>query len=106
MALRDALRSGVQRTAMAAMLGVERFRTGVAYNPLDLRNRNAPDPRYRRLREKDPRHESKLVGGCVFSRYDDIVGVLQDGRFQVDRRKLPVFEKRRDELIRAGALEP
>ena len=88
------------------MLGMERLRSGVTYNPFARQYRTDPYPLYRRLRERDPRHRSQLAGGWVYSRYDDIAEVLRDPRFLVDQRKLPRFQKWREERARARIEDP
>ena len=104
MTIADVLRDRFQKAAMAALLGLERLQSGVAFNPLDARYRRDPYPLYRRLRERDPRHRSRLGGGWVFSRYGDCADVLRDGRFLVDGRKLPGYGEQRARLVKAGAL--
>lgn len=106
MAVRDVVRAGMQRAALAGMLGMERLRSGVTYNPLSRQYRTDPYPLYRKLHERDPRHRSQLAGGWVFSRYDDIAEVLRDPRFIVDQRKVPRFQKWREERARAGIEDP
>jgi cytochrome P450 len=50
------------------------------FNPLLPEFHADPYPFYRRLREKDPVHQSPL-GFWVLTRYDDCVNVLRDARF-------------------------
>ncbi len=77
------------RTAFAgaAVLG-ERWRTGVAYNPLSDRTAQDPYPVYAALREKDPVHRSRLMNAWMFARHADIDAILRDHRnFGSDPRK-------------------
>ena len=70
----------------------ERWRTGVAYNPLSDEMVRDPYPVYTRLRERSPVHYSRLVGGLVLSRYADVDRILRDhARFSSnpDLRKSP-----------------
>ena len=76
MALRDAIRSLV----INALLVPERWRTGVAYNPLSAEMAQDPYPGYARLRERSPVHRSRLLNAWVFSRYADVDTVLRDHR--------------------------
>jgi cytochrome P450 len=99
------LQHAVQPVAVRAITTVERIRTGVTYNPLDRRYRVDPYPFYRRLRERDPFHRSRLVGGWVLTRYEDASAVLRDPRCQVDERKMPAFEPRRAQMVRDGLVE-
>ncbi len=82
--IRDALRSAF---AGAAVLG-ERWRTGVAYNPLSDRTAQDPYPVYAALREKDPVHRSRLMNAWMFARHADVDPILRDHRtFGSDPRK-------------------
>ncbi len=94
----------IQPVALRAMTTVERMRAGVAYNPLDRRYRTDPYPLYRALRERDPFHRSRLIGGWVLSRYEDVASVLKDGRFLADDRKHSFQVKQRQQLIKDGLM--
>ena len=61
-----------------ARLLEERLRSGVVWNPLAAGFIDDPYPTYRRLREQDPYHISRLTGGLVVSRYEDVDAVLRD----------------------------
>lgn len=100
-ALKNALQSGVVR----ALVTIERAQTGVAFNPLSSRYRSNPYPTYERLRTKDPVHRSRLTGGLMLSRYDDVASVLRDARFGADDRKSPTYAKNRAQMIKAGVVE-
>ena len=52
----------------------------ILFNPLDPEFIADPYPRYRRLREEDPVHQSPM-GFWVLTRYDDVAGMLRDPRF-------------------------
>ena len=66
----------------------ERLESGATFNPLDRSLRANPYPAYRRLREKDPVHRSRMVDTWVLSRYEDIDAVLRDyRRFSNDDRR-------------------
>ena len=83
-AIREAARSAF---AGAAVLG-ERWRTGVAYNPLSDRTAQDPYPVYAALRERDPVHRSRLMNAWMFARHADVDAILRDHRnFGSDPRK-------------------
>ncbi len=103
----DWLRDQLQRTVAGAFSGFERATAGATYNPIDPQLYSDPYPLYRRLRERDPVHRSYLLGGFVLSRFDDVLGVLKDGRFSADERSnAPNFEKQIRRMQTLGLLEP
>jgi hypothetical protein len=57
------------------------------YNPFDPVVHADPYPVYRRLRAEDPVYWSDFMESWVLTRYDDVVAVLNDGRFSADRRQ-------------------
>ncbi|MDE0334402.1 MAG: cytochrome P450 [Defluviicoccus sp.] len=82
--IREAARTAF---AGAAVLG-ERWRTGVAYNPLSDRTAQDPYPVYATLRERDPVHRSRLMNAWMFARHADVDAILRDHRnFSSDPRK-------------------
>jgi cytochrome P450 len=105
MTVGDAVRSAVQGTAVGVMTSLERVQTGVAWNPLAAGYTDDPYPHYRRLRERDPVHRSRLIGGWVLTRYDDVSSILRDNRFLADDRKLPNFDKNSQQLLKAGVID-
>ena len=83
-AVREAARTAF---AGAAVLG-ERWRTGVAYNPLSDRTAQDPYPVYAALRQRDPVHRSRLMNAWMFARHADADAILRDHRnFGSDPRK-------------------
>jgi cytochrome P450 len=102
--MRDALRAAFQNVAVRALVTVERLQTGAALNPLDPRFRSDPYPMYRRLRERDPVHRSRLTGGIVLTRYADCEAVLKDARFSVDDRKRPDYQKNIEQALKNGIM--
>ena len=81
------------------MLVPERWRTGVAYNPLAAHVARDPYPFYERLRTRDPVHRSRLMDMWVFSRHADVDAVLRDfRRFSSDQRKRDPARQRRSAL--------
>ena len=106
MGIKKSLQSAFQATAIKTLLTVERVQTGVSFNPLDRQFAIDPYPTYRRLREKDPVHRSKLTSGLVFTRYEDVSTILRDGqRFYTDGRKQPQYEKLRERAIKEGVMD-
>ncbi len=99
------LEHAVQPMAVRALTTVERLRTGVSYNPLDQRYRTDPYPLYRRLRERDPAHRSRLINGWVLSRYRDVIEVLRDPRFLSDDRKHSFSQRQREQAARDGIID-
>ncbi len=102
--MKQALRNVVQSVAIRALVTVERVQTGVAMNPLDPRFHSDPYPIYKKLREKDPVHRSRLTGGDVLTRYDDCAAVLRDQRFSADDRKQPSYGKQMAQSIKQGII--
>ena len=68
------------------MLGVERFQTGVSYNPLSSRLHRNPYPTYEMLRARDPVHWSKLAMSWIVTRYDDVDIVLRNPKIFSNER--------------------
>ena len=64
----------------------EKLESGVLFLPIQKELRADPHPYYRRLRERDPVHRSRLAGGWVLSRYEDVLGVLRDPTWSSDER--------------------
>lgn len=64
------------------------------FNPFLPEFRRDPYPTYRALRAKHRVFHSRiLAGSCLLPRYDDIVAVLGDARFSVDRPQADVFRR-------------
>ena len=63
-----------------------------------------PVPLYRKLREKDSVHRSRLFPGVLMTRYEDVNAVLRDPRFSADDRNQPDFDAERAKAIAAGVL--
>ena len=74
----------------------ERWRSGVAYNPLAPRTVQDPYPAYAELRSRSPVHRSAFFRGWVFTRYADVSAILDDHRrFSSDPRNgsIPVLRR-------------
>ena len=74
------LRATFRSLAVHAVLASERWRSGVAYNPLSVRVAQDPYPVYRELRERDPVHRSRLMDTWLLTRYRDVDAVLRNHR--------------------------
>ena len=69
-----------------ALMVRERLESGVAFNFFARRLLADPYPIYRKLRDKDPVHRSRLIKGYIVSRHADVDAVLRDfRRFGNDR---------------------
>ncbi len=103
--MKQAIKQAVQVVAVKALTAVERVQTGVAFNPLERGFRDDPYKHYRRLREKDPIHRSRLLGGSIVTRYRDIEAIVRDPRFSVNDRNRPNYQKNIERGIREGIFE-
>ncbi len=93
------LRRRLQSVLASVMLAPERWRTGVAYNPLAAHMARNPYPFYDRLRTRDPVHHSRLMDVWIFSRHAEVDAVLRDfRRFSSDQRKRDPARRRRSSL--------
>lgn len=104
MSVRERIATAARMAMFGALLGEERVRTGVAFNPMRRSFRVDPYPMYRRLLERDPFHRSRALQGWVLTRHADISAVLRDQRFVADARKIPRFKKMQERRIAAGAV--
>jgi len=94
--IRSAIRAVVQPIYIHTRLVEERLRSGVAWWPLLPGYITDPYPVYRRLRERDPVHRSRITGQYLISRYADVDHVLRDYRtFSNVRRKVNPFLHRK-----------
>jgi hypothetical protein len=100
--MKKALQRAVQAGAIRVLTSIERVQSGVSFNPIDPRFKDDPYPVYKRLREKDPVHRSRLTGGMILSRYNDCSFALRDSRFSTDDRRRPDFAKQQAEAIKRG----
>ncbi len=102
--MNKALKNAVQAVAIRALTTIERVQTGVTFNPLEKRFNEDPYPYYQRLREKDPIHRSRLLGGSVVTRYRDIEAILRDPRFKADDRQRPDYQKNTERMLKKGII--
>ena len=63
------------------------------FNPFLPEYRADPYPYYRRLQARHRVYVTRLFGGMLLSRYDDVVAVLGDPRFSVDRPQADIFRR-------------
>jgi cytochrome P450 len=106
MTIRQRVSQTVQMGAFAALLGLERLQTGVAFNPMVRSFRVDPYPTYRKLQEKDPFHRSRPMGAFVLTRHADISAVLRNPAFLSDGRKHPRAKKLQEQAVRQGLAAP
>ena len=97
----------IQTIAEFAFRGLhEKLESGVVFFPIQKHLRADPHPHYRKLRERDPVHRSRLAGGWVLSRYEDVLAVLRDPTWSSDERnwsRFPIYRARGE---RAGLPDP
>src|SRR5262245_22984032 len=78
----------LQKAGLAAVTGVvgaiERYQSGVFFNPFAPEMLVDPYPSYRVLRERDPIHRSRMGAGWVLTRFADISQALRDPRLGND----------------------
>jgi cytochrome P450 len=101
----ELLQQTVQGVAIRGMLAAERVQTGATFFPMGERYHENPYRTYRRLREKDPIHRSRLLNGWVLTRYADVTAILRDPRFSADERKQSGFEKMRRQAVKQGIMD-
>ena len=86
----------IRSTVAGAVVLPERWRRGVAYNPLSARTAQDPYPAYAALRGRAPVHRSRLLKAWVFARHADVDAILRDHRrFGNDPRKGPLSSRQR-----------
>ena len=76
----SSFRLAIRSVVIDAMLLPERWRSGVAYNPLSVRVAQDPYPTYAKLRTRDPVHHSRLMDAWLFTRYKDVDAILRNHR--------------------------
>ena len=106
MSLGQLAQRAFQEVAVRGILAVERVQTGATFYPVGQRFYDDPYPTYRRLRERDPVHFSRLMNGFVLTRHADITAVLRDARYSADESKQTDWEKFRQRSIKQGIIEP
>ena len=86
----------IRSVVAGAVVRPERWRCGVAYNPLSARTAQDPYPAYAALRDRAPVHRSRLLRAWVFTRHADVGAILCDHRrFGNDPRKGPLSSRQR-----------
>ena len=76
MSVREALRAALAHATVAG----ERWRSGVAYNPLSARMAQDPYPVYAAMRARGPVHRSRLMNAWLVTRHADADAILRDHR--------------------------
>ena len=96
----------IQEVALRGILAEERIKTGVTFYPMGDAFYADPYTQYRRLREKDPVHHSRLINGWVLTRYADVDAALRDpAKYSSDERKQLGFEKNRQRALEKGIID-
>ena len=93
MGILQKLDAGLFAVDMGARMVVERFETGIVFNPTRAEMRVDPHPFYRALRERDPFHRSRPADGWILTRYADVLAVLADRSFSSDERHLRRWDR-------------
>ncbi len=101
MTFRESPQNFAQRAVMRVVAGIEKWESGVGFNPLDPRQLDNPYPFYHELREKDPVHRSK-VGPWIISRYADALEVFQDKRLSSDLRNSTLWPTMHKLRLKSG----
>ena len=84
----SSMREAIRSVLAHAIVAGERWRSGVAYNPLSARMAQDPYPVYETMRRRDPVHRSRLMNAWLFTRHADADAILRDQRnFGNDPRK-------------------
>ena len=76
--MNGSLRAVFRSAAMRMLLAREWLEAGATFNPVSTKLREDPYTVYRRLREKDPVHRSRLFDGWVLSKHAHVDTVLRD----------------------------
>jgi cytochrome P450 len=63
------------------------------YQPFSRENASDPYPHYHALRDEDPVHYSSVLRGWLLTRYADVVTVLRDQTFSVNRYNAKVTQE-------------
>ena len=93
------MRQAIRSVMINAVLARERWRSGVAYNPLSARMARNPYPVYAELRARDPVHRSLLMNAWVFTRHADVDAILRDHRhFSSDPARRELSRRQRAAL--------
>ena len=102
MSIRERATELAGRGVVGALGLWERLESGISYNPIGPAFLADPHPVYRALREKDPVHRSRLMGGWVFSHYADVRELLGDDRVSSDMRHSNQWPRIQKAQLRAG----
>ena len=72
------MREALWSVAAHAVAAGERWRTGVAYNPLSNRMAQDPYPVYAAMRLKGQAHRSRLMNAWLITRHAEVDAILRD----------------------------
>ena len=83
----------------------ERLESGIAFDPRRADVRQDPYPLYRALRETSPVHRTRLAGGWIVTRYDDVLAGLHNGGLSSDQRHSARWPRLKKMQLEAGRTE-
>ena len=102
MNLTERVRESIGTAVVSVLTRWEKLESGTAYTltkPGFIAN---PHPLYRELRENDPVHRSRLTGGYLFTRYDDVLALFRDSRLSMEIRNAKIFPQTLAALVARG----
>ncbi len=105
MTLAERSRAIMTRVFVGVVSVWERLESGVAFSLGGPGFVEDPHSVYKRLRERDPVHRSRLLRGWVFTRYEDVLALMRDSRLSADFRNQAVWPRIRRVNLRAGRTE-
>ena len=96
---RDVLEEAVRPVLARAVAAGERWRTGVAYNPLSNAMAQDPYPVYAALRARGTPHRSRLMNAWLIARHADADAILRDHRSFSSDPRLGTLTRRQQAMM-------
>jgi len=106
MGLRQRLDTIQTTVELGALALYEWLESGIVFLPTSKAFRADPHAWYRKLREHDPVHRSRLADGWLLSRHRDVLEVLRDPSWSSDERNWSRYARYRARGARAGLPDP
>jgi pimeloyl-[acyl-carrier protein] synthase len=103
LSIQDQLREAFSQSVIRTLGLWERYESGIFFNLVSADFVANPHPIYKRLREEEPVHHSRLVRGWIFTRYEDVVTLLRDPRMSADLKHMRNYAQIRKAQLRSGA---
>ena len=97
--IREFLEEAVRPVLARAVAAGERWRTGVAYNPLALAMVQDPYPVYAALRARPTVHRSRLLNAWLIARHADADAILRDHRNFASDPRLGTLTRRQRAML-------